>query len=29
MRAIRLQITSARSPWWSVGELTTDCNLDF
>jgi hypothetical protein len=29
MRAIRLKITSARSPWWSVGELTTDCNLAF
>jgi hypothetical protein len=30
VRAIRIQITSAGSTnWWSIGELQTDCNLDF
>jgi hypothetical protein len=29
LRAVRIQITGARSPWWSVGAVQTDCNLDF
>jgi hypothetical protein len=28
LRAIRIKVTSARSPWWSIGEISTDCNLD-
>jgi hypothetical protein len=30
LRAIRIVNTSPRSgPWWSIGEMTTDCNLNF
>jgi hypothetical protein len=28
LRAIRIKVTGARSPWWSIGEVSTDCNLD-
>jgi hypothetical protein len=30
VRAIRIQNTGPRSgPWWSIGEIETDCNLAF
>ena len=27
MRAIRIKVTAARSAWWSIGEIQTDCSL--